>query len=138
MRNIKFRAWDKEKSTWYEPIHEAYKGNLFELLVSFKGDLVTSTISGLQHDSMFPNRFELMQYTGLKDKNGVEIYEGDIVKCTQRGESKNGVVNFKKGMFNWEYDVGAISWLHKANKDWNGEVIGNIYENPDLLKGDNK
>ena len=74
----------------------------------------------------------LMQFTGLKDKNGKEIYEGDILKicngslnCVAWMEP-NRVVTFEKGAFTcptWSFD--STHWI---------EVIGNIYENPELLK----
>lgn len=78
MREIKFRAWDKEKECWYEPIHEAYRGNLFELSIGFKGDLYARTMHRSEHESLFPDRFELMQYVGEKDCEGREIWENDI------------------------------------------------------------
>lgn len=65
---------------------------------------------------------EFMQSTGVKDKNGVEIYEGDIVKTFG---ANIYVVEFYDGKFN------PISYLEASN--W--EVIGNIYENPELLEG---
>lgn len=77
------------------------------------------------------NEVELMQYTGLKDKNGVEIYEGDIVRhATDEGVYK---IIFEDGGFYvknlFEYDFQTIN-------EYPLEVIGNIYENPELLKED--
>src|ERR1035437_2744061 len=112
MREIKFRAWDKEKKE----------------LWSWE-DMALVTFIGVTQDP----RMTLMQYTGLKDKNGKEIYEGDIVS----GYANPSVVVI-------EPDIGFGTRL--PNKLWNGllktwinssvgcEVIGNIYENPELLK----
>ncbi|MDG4970030.1 YopX family protein [Lactococcus lactis] len=82
---------------------------------------------------------EFMQSTGLKDKNGTEVYEGDIVKCSR------GCPH----LIYWEKELGGTyiggmpAWyLSGLNEGyaWTGteEIIGNIYENPELLEGAEK
>jgi uncharacterized phage protein (TIGR01671 family) len=156
-REIKFRVWNKEKKCWYEPIYEAYKGNLFDLHLGLSGDINERAFDEhgherLTHESVFPDRYELMQYTGLKDKNGKEIYEGDILK--------DELCHFKEDMireiawddYNCQYALrrkhitehsdfeprkdGYVYSImpHKTDFEIGMEVIGNIYENPELLK----
>ena len=67
------------------------------------------------------------QYTGVKDENGKEIYEGDIIKCFNSG---NSYVSFKGGVFGLISDYGFIPFSDVHGKM---RVIGNIYENPELL-----
>jgi hypothetical protein len=87
------------------------------------------------------DNYHLMQYTGLKDKNGVEIYEGDIY-CTYGGH-KGFIVSFQSGSFTgmgigdpreplplgWDGDDDDSEWVSEKV-----EIIGNIHQNPDLLK----
>lgn len=122
MREIKFRAWDKE----------CYQKEL--CMYSWK------EMNEVQFDTMFENpRYVLMQYTGLKDINGRDIYEGDIV---QMSTSWNSSEQYTK---KYGY-IRVVEWDNKSAKFTNViaekvdpyydliEVIGNIYENPELLK----
>jgi uncharacterized phage protein (TIGR01671 family) len=120
---IKFRAWDKIKNDMWK-VETLYIEDQYCAL--FKDTIygITAKIKN--------SRLNLMQYTGLKDKNGVEIYEGDIVKI-------------EKEIFKiYWHDGHAGFWIERIGRPmegtWNmyyvsanGEVIGNIYENPELL-----
>ena len=127
MREIKFRAWDKEggRMVYLEPyLYLNHKGN-FEYVDG--PDLETS-----ERD------YPVMQFTGLKDKNDKEIYEGDIIKIKPSDGMNLDLIEEIK----W---VDQNNWLGK-NCPVNGfvnhesiykikpEIIGNIYENPELLK----
>ena len=84
-------------------------------------------MNGLIHESRWPDRFILMQYIGLKDSKGIEIYEGDIVKIDEA--AWKGCVEFMRDRFGVT-DKGGYSYYC----DWEYfEIIGNIYENPELL-----
>lgn len=125
----KFRAWDKEADTmhdvtsiWFDRNNEQYKlGH-----VSFPSQETVDTI--------FDN-FELMQSTGLKDKNGVEIFEGDIVKIIGDvlGDDMS-VIRFTEGGFYLDYKNLDTEFELLYSIDLPIEIIGNIYENPELLE----
>ena len=123
MREIEFRAWYKpskemfkvgqitlEKGTWnYEPDNREYIG----VCVPYQPSFI------------------LMQYTGLKDKNGKKIFEGDIVKINDEVIAKVIWDNDYLGYFlyaNEENSIGTFDYWGSI------EVIGNIYDNPELLK----
>ena len=132
-RPIKFRIWDKELKQM-ECLRRGHRtgGSIYNAL-SFNDktgepeDLIMlpEYEDPIDYEPL-ENRYVLMQFTGLKDKNGVEIFEGDIVKCWY---GHKGVV--KWGYFGFEIDELDNSFHHTYEK---AEVIGNIYENKELLK----
>lgn len=130
MREIKFRAWNKIKRAMFDPM-----------------PIIDFTILRI-------NGCTLMQYTGLKDDNEVEIYEGDIVRCWDNAAKDPalgldkihiGYIDYTPDCYSlripgkqtyntpsvksWENDVLLEHWSNAENI----EVIGNIYENPELL-----
>ncbi len=121
-REIKFRAWDKKENKMFEVSEIIFHG--------VKGmDINEKNTLGMDLWHISENT-ELMQFTGLKDKNGKEIYEGDINKNDD--ERKSEVVFYAGGFYlkfsETEYKaIGSFA-------PFNWLVIGNIYENPNLLK----
>ena len=128
MREIKFRAWDKSAKKMIQSVNYALDmfGTSFYWMFGYR-----------EPEAVNLDDFVLMQYTGLKDKNGKEIYEGDIVKW-QRAKNKqyhNAEIIFQDGCFCFStpflhYVIHNLSFLEGLCC----EVIGNIYENPELLK----
>ena len=125
-RLIKFRAWDFEKNIMLDNHDDDgwLSGTHFFLEPSFES---------------INTKFAWMQYTGLHDKNGTEIYEGDIVLIDfdVDEEPTKSVVEYKSGGFVVEADFGdfdmtTIGWALDITDSIT--VIGNIYENPELLK----
>lgn len=129
MREIKFRAWV------FDGLDEDSKPFMTNV-VCLKRDFDQWIINWEEHNEWSnQSEYYLMQFTGLYDKNGKEIYEGDIVKKTmKRGymlDRKVGQIKYIHDCFQVRYKGGMTdiipAWL---------EVIGNIYENPELLKGE--
>lgn len=147
MRELKFRAWDK--------IHK-------QMRPIIRLDLPFGEITDLSQISMDDNYLKweyardliIMQYTGLKDKNGKERYGGDIIKFQyDTGYSKEttkGIIKagkYQAGHNDWG-DIMALGFYVQQidvciRQEWNmccseiekGEIIGNIYKNPELIKG---
>lgn len=140
MREIKFRVWDKR----YKTMHDYFSS--FDSFVRF------------WIEANKPSDFELMQFTGLLDKHGKEVYESDIVKTKARDEARQVVWNIQRGCYylhplgeakQSEVDVDEFNtatsmmphWFTKGfydthEEDCAVEVIGNIHESPELLEKD--
>jgi len=121
MREIKFRAWDRLRNRMSESfnldcLHYGY-------FIDKEGTLEASTF--------YLCDCEIVQYTGLKSKNGKEIYEGDIIRWYPNSRAKSDVI------IEWlRAGFGFGSWYDDDFPDTEKEsiIIGNIYENPKLLK----
>ena len=133
-REIKFRAWDNKKKKWLLGYNYKELGGF-----SLTGELVLLGEWSAVIDRFLPpfckdgykfDDLKIMQYTGLKDKNGKEIYEGDIVYCHN---TKNTYVVERKVFEGYEGAL-CVGYEFETAHQENLEVIGNIYENPELLK----
>lgn len=131
---IKFRAWDKKTKTMYEVKSIVF--TLQSMLCVNKKAVYPERTLYLDDDDTI-----LMQYTGLKDKNGVEIFEGDIVDAYDYYENLGrkykttrftGVITYEENSFYLKDGEGFFNnrWVNAEEI----EIIGNIYENPDLLE----
>ena len=121
MRELKFRAWSEETKS-------------FEYF-----DLNKGTECGLTNLQIWARNTQIEQYTGLKDKNGKEIYEGDILG----GIWESGFISWCEKCKQFQYHSagigcmacsGDVHWCEIVEDNGKLEVIGNIHENPELLE----
>lgn len=123
MREIKFRAWDT--------MRKCFINN------SEFGGMINPTDGGNKTTQLrYVDKVKLMQFTGLLDKSGKEIYEGDIVRYEDvegdgNIESSIGKVYWNTNDAMWKVDE---SDLNEPLYETEWEIIGNIYENPELIK----
>jgi uncharacterized phage protein (TIGR01671 family) len=145
MREIKFRAWDSSESKMIYLDDQSmsveinflnnwtYNHKTYWEVVTKEGEPGYPNMS--QYFDSRNDENVLMQYTGLKDKNGKEIYEGDILNMTYHGSVSivkpeiKGVVGFERCSFIIEENGISLGKIGRSL-----EVIGNIYENPELLE----
>lgn len=133
MNNLKFRAWDKTKEifTNYQIVDD-----MLYFMDKFTGVWI-------RDDNQ--DRFAIMQSTGLKDKNGKEIFDGDIVNCgylfngspfdeLDEYEEEKGVVKFLNCGFNIKFKNDTYLFIDIMGSCEDIEVVGNIYENRRIKK----
>lgn len=124
MREIKFRAWDKGLNEMtYSGLHS----------IGFDGKVYYGNADFSDYG------LEIMQYTGLKDKNGKEVYEGDIVSVWRDGSNRKFAVKWRESgvpMFIlYPQPLNENFWHCRSDMEMAWEVIGNIFEDGDLLNG---
>lgn len=144
MREIKFKFWSKTENKFLDDYYICIRMGLpYELEV---GQTVYD--EGFSYNTLeFPtddigcevssSDVVVLQYTGLKDKNGKEIYEGDILRHVDDKGLMNWIISFNDGSFVLQ-NIGVDGYLHGThslhqNNTSLREVIGNIYENQELL-----
>ena len=135
MREIKFRAWNSEEKKMVKVDSICFNEN----------GLIDITCEGSYEGSYYDpvDEYIIMQYTGLKDKNGKEIYEGDIIAVgvtksinIERRDCPKYKIIFTDGYFGMKYLPDKELTMMYCTED--SEIIGNIYENPELLKESNE
>ena len=115
MREIKFRAWDKKEK------------------IMIYDDESWSWFSDVYMPDPDEDYAILMQFTGLLDRLGKEIYEGDVVRYYDSTMMwLNREVIFDVGLFGLKIDSNTIPFYGSSKNEW--EIVGNVYENPELLK----
>jgi len=121
-REIKVRAWDVINKKMLDP-------DEFKLAVALPQGHVVGVNIDVEDGEDITTEYELIQYTGLKDKNGKEIWEGDICQAWILKTKKRitGEIQFINGFFG--FDIHTRLYDAKIC-----EIIGNIHENPELLK----
>lgn len=126
----KFRAWDKEGKLWIK---------VASLVFDEEGEMwylgpVMDDFNPVYYENELGKTWEIMQSTGLKDKNGVEVFQGDIVRCTRGCPHEVVWLQEYAGMYVGGMPAWYLSGLSEGYA-WTGEeeIIGNIYENPELL-----
>lgn len=157
-REIKFRAWDRDSKrmlkvsylSWYYKYDPNGFDNNIPSAMAFgteedekrrieSGGSISITADGRKWEygllQIGLQNFELMQFTGLKDKNGKEIYEGDRIRISDEyGNEDTGFIGYKEREMAFVVDWGNNRYRRIMDSEDVIEVIGNLYENPELLK----
>ena len=126
----KFKAWDYDAKEWWP--HPFYINN-GKFITDVNDEFIQADV---------PERFEIVQFTGLLDKNGQEIFESDVLRFSDKWEWYRSSSVSKDELENLDYEERIIviprdyEWLLSDEIQTYWEAVGNIYENPELLNKD--
>lgn len=141
MRKIKFRGKEIDTKEWVYGgvVHQTdYYGNKCDKYFIIDGE---STYDYEMGENQLVDGNTVGQFTGLRDKNGKEIYEGDIVEFEYKSTHSKGIAKIEYALYKWKYNgcyynQNIAVWLDICDTDVVFEVIGNIWDNPELLRGE--
>lgn len=133
MREIKYKIWDKTHREWRH-------GGDYAIMLDGSNEVLKYTgLNDSTWELVDEWDYEVVQYTGSKDRNGIEIYEGDILEYTCRSKREKADIWFNgylweiRDFYNPVYDHPEDAFS-EGTKKLDLVIIGNIYENPELLK----
>lgn len=139
MREILFRGKRKDNGEWVQGFyaiqsnHACFQSALKHTSFILKDEFMDWGLGGLAEYEVIPET--VGQYTGLTDKNGEKIFEGDIIaKGFERYEIKWNAEQMRWGIYSDNYEVAGFTKFSEPYF----EVIGNIYDNPELLRSENE
>ena len=142
MNNVKFKCWDVEKKIMYDIAWPTWNGMIEVWKDNIpQSEVVYLSVNGPEEQGI------LLQYTGSTDSNGGEIYEGYICKwkfnnlSAGKANYEISKIEFRKGSFlvtpkckENSMHLGWIGYRHEGSENLNIEIIGNVFENPELLE----
>ncbi len=132
---MKYKIWDKQEKKWFEAINNASEGELEQLFLNQSGELIRRTMNGFEHESLFPDRFQISYYTGFYDIDGKEIYDRDILQenktigVYQPGRCVSVYFSFSG---RWMVRIGTVTDQLRESAE-RSKRIGTVYENPELV-----
>ena len=130
MRQIKFRAWLLDRNDPNQILDEDGEATVYSMTYDLAFEEyapINELLASVEH---------LMQFTGLLDKNSKDIYEGDVVTTEWELERKKvtGKIVWHEGFCGWAIESDEMQYRFSATAQAMRKVIGNIYENPELLE----